>query len=78
MVLDPPYRCIVKPIVNHAVQLQPEQPDRVITMLIAELVESHCCHYRLHDSRPAAIRALPLFNGNQRIIVATIPYHLRA
>ena len=78
VVLDSPYRFIVKPIVNYAVQLQQAQPDRVITMLIPELVESHWYHYLLHDNRPEAIRALLLFNGNQRIIVATIPYHLRA
>ena len=78
VVLDSPYRFVVKPIVNYAVQLQEAQPERVITMLIPELVESHWYHYLLHDNRPEAIRALLLFNGNQRIIVATIPYHLRA
>jgi amino acid transporter len=78
VVLDSPYRFIVKPIVNYAVQLQQAQPDRVITMLIPELVESHWYHYLLHNNRPEAIRALLLFNGNQRITVATIPYHLRA
>jgi amino acid transporter len=78
VVLDSPYRFIVKPIVNYAVQLQQAQPERVITMLIPELVESHWYHYLLHNNRPEAIRALLLFNGNQRITVATIPYHLRA
>ena len=78
VVLESPYRFIVKPIVNYAMQLQAEQPDRVITMLIPELVESHWYHYLLHNNRPEAIRALLLFNGNQRITVATIPYHLRA
>jgi amino acid transporter len=78
VVLDSPYRFVVKPIVNYAVQLQQAQPKRVITMLIPELVESHWYHYLLHNNRPEAIRALLLFNGNQRITVATIPYHLRA
>lgn len=78
VVLDSPYRFIVKPIVNYALQKQMEEPDRIITMLIPELVESHWYHYLLHNNRPEAIRALLLFNGNQRITVATIPYHLRA
>jgi amino acid transporter len=78
VVLESPYRFVVKPIVNYAMQLQEAQPDRVITMLIPELVESHWYHYLLHNNRPEAIRALLLFNGNQRITVATIPYHLRA
>jgi len=78
VVLTSPYRFIVKPIVDYAMQQQTAQPDRTITMLIPELVESHWWHYLLHNNRPEAIRALLLFNGNQRITVATIPYHLTA
>ncbi len=78
VVLDSPYRFIVKPIVEYAIQQQVAHPDRNITMLIPELVESHWYHYFLHNNRPEAIRALLLFNGNQRITVVSMPYHLRA
>jgi amino acid transporter len=78
VVLDSPYRFIVKPIVEYAIQQQAAHPDRNITMLIPELVESHWYHYLLHNNRPEAIRALLLFNGNQRITVVSMPYHLRA
>jgi amino acid transporter len=78
VVLDSPYRFIVKPIVEYAIQQQVLQPDRNITVLVPELVESHWWHYFLHNNRPEAIRALLLFNGNQRITVASIPYHLKA
>jgi amino acid transporter len=78
VVLDSPYRFIVKPVVAYAIQQQIAHPNRNITMLIPELVESHWYHYLLHNNRPEAIRALLLFNGNQRITVVSIPYHLRA
>jgi amino acid transporter len=78
VVLDSPYRFIVRPIVDYALERQAAEPDRIITMLIPELVETHWYHYLLHNNRPEAIRALLLFNGNQRITVATIPFHLRA
>ena len=78
VVLESPYRFIVKPIVDYAMERQDAEPDRVITVLVPELVEDHWYHYLLHNNRPEAIRALLLFNGNQRITVATIPYHLRA
>ncbi len=78
VVLDSPYRFIVKPIVNYAMELQAANPGRNITMLIPELVESHWWHYLLHNNRPEAIRALLLFGGNQRITVASLPYHLKA
>lgn len=78
VVLESPYRFIVKPIVDYAIQQQTDHPDRVIIMLVPELVESHWYHYLLHNNRPEAIRALLLFDGNQRITVATIPYHVKA
>jgi amino acid transporter len=78
VVLDSPYRFIVKPIVEYAIQQQILHPHRNITMLVPELVESHWWHYLLHNNRPEAIRALLLFNGNQRITVTSIPYHLKA
>jgi len=78
VILDSPYRFIVKPIVEYAIQQQSAHLDRNITMLIPELVESHWYHYLLHNNRPEAIRALLLFNGNQRITVVSIPYHLRS
>ncbi len=78
VVLDSPYRFIVRPIVDYAIDQQIAHPDRNITMLVPELVESHWYHYLLHNNRPEAIRALLLFNGNQRITVVSIPYHLQA
>ena len=78
VVLDSPYRFIVKPIVEYAIQQQFANPDRNITVLVPELVESHWYHYLLHNNRPEAIRAFLLFNGNQRITVVSIPYHLHA
>jgi len=78
VVLDSPYRFVVKPIVEYAVQQQSARPDRNIIVLLPELVESHWYHYFLHNNRPEAIRALLLFNGNQRIAVASIPYHVLA
>ncbi len=78
VILDSPYRFVVRPIVQYALEQQLANPDRVLTILIPELVESHWWHYLLHNNRSEAIRALLLFNGNQRITVATIPYHINA
>ena len=78
VLLDSPYRYIVKPLFDYAIQQQLAQPHRNVTMLVPELVESHWYHYLLHNNRPEAIRALLLFNGNQRITVTSIPYHLRS
>jgi hypothetical protein len=77
VILDSPYRFIVKPIADYAINQQIAHPDRNIAMLVPESVESHWYHYLLHNRREA-IRALLLFNGNPRITVVLIPYPLRA
>lgn len=77
VLLESPFRVIVRPLVEYAMQQQAAKPDRNITVLIPELIESHWYHYLLHNNRPEAIRALLLFNGNQRITVVTIPYHIK-
>ena len=74
VLLDSPYRFIVKPIVEYAIQQQSARPDRNITVLIPELIESHFYHYLLHNNRPEAIRALLLLNGNQRITVHSLSH----
>jgi hypothetical protein len=58
VVLESPYRFIVKPIVDYAIAQQAAYPNRNITMLVPQLIESHWYHYLLHDNRPEAIRAL--------------------
>jgi hypothetical protein len=78
VVLDSPYRFIVKPIVNYALQQQSANPDRNITLLIPKMVESHWYHYLLHNNRPEAIRAMLMLTDNERITVVTIPYQLKA
>jgi amino acid transporter len=78
VLLNSPYRYIVKPIVEYAMRQQTERPDRHITVLVPELIEHHWYHYLLHNNRPEAIRALLLFNDNQRIEVVTVPYHLES
>ncbi len=44
VVLDSPYRFIVKPLVDYAIDQQTAHPERNITMLVPELVESHWYH----------------------------------
>ena len=78
VVLESPYRLVVKPIVDYAIAQQVEHPDRKITMLVPQLIESRWYHYLLHDNRPEAIRALLLFNADQRISVITMPFQVKA
>ena len=76
VVLKSPFRFVVRPIVDYALSLQAEMPDRHITVLVPELIESRWYHYALHNNRPEAIRTLLLLGDNKRITVATVPWHM--
>ncbi len=76
VILKSPFRFIVRPIVDYALSQQAEMPDRNITVLIPELIESHWYHYPLHNNRPEAIRALLLLGDNQRITVGIVPWRI--
>jgi hypothetical protein len=78
IVLSSPYRYIVYPIVDYALTMQAAHPDRNITVLIPQLVETRWYNFLLHNNRPEAIRALLLYGGTERITVVSIPYHLRS
>src|SRR5271169_1835179 len=76
VILKSPFRFVVRPIVDYALSQQAEMPDRHITVLIPELIESRWYHYVLHNNRPEAIRTLLLLGDNKHITVATVPWHL--
>src|SRR5271166_3247773 len=76
VILKSPFRFIVRPIVDYALSQQAEMPDRHITVLVPELIESRWFHYVLHNNRPEAIRTLLLLGDNKRITVATVPWHM--
>jgi hypothetical protein len=44
VVLKPPYRFIISPLVDRILELENENPDRMIAVLLPELVERHWLH----------------------------------
>jgi amino acid transporter len=76
VVLQSPFRFIVRPILNYALEQEKENPDKTIAVLIPELVESRWYYFLLHNNRSQVLKALLLFSGNQRTTVINIPWYL--
>lgn len=53
--LKSPYRFIINPVVDRILELEAENPDRMIAVMLPELVECHWLHYFLHNPRPEMI-----------------------
>ena len=76
VVLKSPYRFIINPLVDHILVLENEHPNRMIAVLLPELVERHWLHYFLHNQRPEMIALRLMRRGKQRIMIVNVPWHL--
>src|ERR1700690_3448819 len=78
VVLKSPYRFIVKPIVEYALNLEKESPEAHIAVIIPELVEARWYHLFLHNHRSSLLKALLLLSGTQRISIVDVPWHVKS
>ena len=76
VVLKSPYRFVIRPILDYALDLERNNPGRQIAVLIPELVERRWYLNLLHNHRSTALKALLLFQGDRRITVINIPWYL--
>jgi hypothetical protein len=77
VVLKSPYRFVIMPLVDYVLDVSEKNPDRVIAVLVPELVERRWYHYPLHNQRAQALKALLLVRGNQRVITMNVPWYLK-
>ncbi len=77
VLLKSPYRFVITPLVDYVLDLSAKNPDRIIAVLVPELVERHWYHYPLHNQRAQALKALLLVRGNQRVITMNVPWYLK-
>lgn len=73
-----PYRRILTPIVEIARRTAKTHPDRIIAVVIPELVEKRWYNYFLHNQRAAVLKAMLYFLGSKNIIVVNVPWYVDA
>jgi hypothetical protein len=78
VVLDSPFRLVVRPLLDYVTAYQEKNPDRRVAVLLPELVETHWIYYFLHNQRAAALKALLYVRGNHRIAVINVPWYLES
>jgi len=78
VVLESPYRWVLRPILDYVLEVESQNPDREIVVVLPEMVERHWYHYFLHNQRAEILKTWLLVRGNQRIILVNVPWHLKA
>jgi len=76
-IIKSPYRRVFQPILQFVKKVKKDFPDRLIAVVIPELVEAHWYEYLLHNIHAAGLRTLLFLEHDQRTIVITTPWYLR-
>jgi hypothetical protein len=78
VLLHSPYRLVLTPIVEYVLELEHALPNRLISVLVPELVERRWYYYILHNQRSTALKVILYVRGDGRIIVINVPWYLRS
>ena len=76
-IISSPHRRIYQPILDFVNKTKKEKPDRIIAVIIPELVEPHWYEHLLHNVHAAGLRALLFLERDQRTVVISIPWYCR-
>ncbi len=76
-ILSSPYRKVSGPLTTYLKQLKQQHPDRLIAVIIPELVETRWWDWLLHNHRATALKANLLLLGDPRLVVINVPWYMQ-
>ncbi len=76
-IIASPYRMLHQPILDFVNKAKKEKRDRLIAVIIPQLVEPHWYQYLLHGLDAAKLRTLLFLERDQRTVVISTPWYLR-
>lgn len=76
VVLHSKYRQVLAPLLDFVTDLKEKNPDRLIAVIVPELVEPRWYHYMLHNHTASVIKALLVFRGGPQVVIVSTPWHL--
>jgi amino acid transporter len=77
VVLESPYRWVLRPILEYVLDVERQNSGREIVVVLPELVERHWYHYFLHNQRAEILKTWLMVRGSKRIIVVNVPWYLQ-
>ena len=78
VVLPSPYRFVTSSIVEYILNLERIHPDRLISVVLPELVERRRFYDFLHNQRATLLKIELYIKGNGHIVVTNVPWYLSA
>ena len=78
IIVESPYRFIVAPIIQYALQAEKEVGRRKVAVIVPELREKHWYHFMLHNQRGKALIALLMLYADKRIVAINVPWYVES
>ncbi|MBC7910321.1 MAG: APC family permease [Pyrinomonadaceae bacterium] len=75
VVLQSPYRSLVRPLMRYIDRVERQHDDDVITIVLPEFVPARWWHQLLHNQSSLLLKGSLLFRKG--VIVTSVPYHLK-
>jgi amino acid transporter len=75
-IVPSPYRQLVKPLMAQIDDLKLRFPERLIAVIIPELVEAHWYEYLLHNQRAKWLKANLFARRDHRVVTINIPWYM--
>lgn len=75
-VINSPYREFFEPLLQFIDRVMQEHPDRLVAILIPELVKQHWWQFLLHNVRAEWFRSALLRRGDRHVVVVSVPWYL--
>lgn len=75
-IITSPYRRFLQPLLDYVREVKKEKPNRLIAVMIPELVQARWYEYLLHNQRVALLKVRLFLQGDERIIVINTPWYL--
>jgi amino acid transporter len=72
-----PYREFITPLLKHIETIKERYPNRLVAVIIPEIVETHWWYAFLHSRRASRLRAALRARQDDRVIVIDLPWFIR-
>ena len=76
-IIHSPYRTVFDPVLSYVQQRKSENPDRLMAVVVPQLVEAKWWGYLLHNQLAAMLKTRLLQEGDEQIVVINTPWYLR-
>ena len=75
VVVPSPFRRLYQPLMDFIAELEKTHPDRLIAVIVPELVERRWYHYFLHNQTATFLKGYLYFSGMRHVVVINVPWY---